>query len=335
MERVYKPLGKNHSKNKINIFTITLFMVFLCFYFFYCKNLNQKIEIVNIQKRQENIKMNIMDTEKNPVSVIKIPVSGIKMLYPTKNNGRTWFSKWDNEKAKILASGQTDSSDKEFIVRGNGTVVIDGDGTAHMKGDSPRMYVYDKTGNEKWNNVEVTVYAKRISETAILSSQGIVIGARSEHQKATLQNPCFGSTYYGRLLYDGRAVFQKEVIHEGAYSINKPSEKNKAEWNTSDGSMPKNVWIGLKFIIKNNPDDKSVKLELYRDLTDGYNGGTWEKVAEYVDSGDWAQSNSGIDVQKTCGYSADKILLDPGTSIFIRNDKIADVEYKLFSIREI
>ena len=190
---------------------------------------------------------------------------GINKLYPTVTNGRVWNSKWLKEDTKTLYSGERDVFDPEFIARGDGMVIIQ-NGSAHLKGDAPRMYVYDELKEKKWNNVEVTVYAKRISESDLLSSQGIVIGARSNHQDASLSSPCQGSTYYGRLQYDGRAVFQKEVIHEGAYSSNKPTENNMAKWNTLDGTMPRNVWIGMKFIIKTQPDKKSVKLELYRDL---------------------------------------------------------------------
>ncbi|MDO8742245.1 MAG: hypothetical protein Q7J45_01725 [bacterium] len=280
------------------------------------------------------------DPEKLPSKPVITPTialsfDGIAMLYPTKENSRVWYSKWAKEKAKTLHSGDSDPVDREFVSRGDGAVYIQGDGTVRLEGDAPRMYVLDPAKNKKWNNVEVTIYAKRVSEYGSTSSQGIVIGARSEHQDATEENPCFGATYYGRLLYDGRAVFQKELIHEGSYSRNKPSETHKTKWNTVDASMPSNVWIGVKFIVKSNPDGGSVKLELHRDLTDGKNGGAWEKVAEYTDRGDWSQINPGIDVQKICGYPANKILLEPGTSVFIRNDEIKDAEYKLFSIREI
>lgn len=279
--------------------------------------------------------------EKNPILVSPRPsntpvvTDGIKILYPTKENGRVWYAGWSDRDAITLKSGKSDPSDLEFIARGNGTVSIGGEGIAHLQGASPRMYVLDPAKNKKWNNVEVTIYGKRISEAGFESSQGIVIGARSEHQDATKETSCLGWTYYGRLLYDGRAVFQKEIIHEGAYSINKPEENNKAIWDTTDGSLPRNKWIGVKFIVKTNLDRKSVKLELYRDLTDGYKGGNWEKVAEYTDSGDWFQTDTDADVMAVCGYPASKILLDSGTSVFIRNDKVKDVEYKLFSIREI
>lgn len=247
---------------------------------------------------------------------------------------RRWGSNWENGRTRNLKSGQWDPYDNEFVVRGNGTVQIDGKGIAAMSGESPRMYVYDKTGNKKWKNVEIVVYAKRISETGIKSSQGIVIGARSEHQDVTESTPCRGRTYYGRLLYDGRAVFQKELIHDEAYSSNKPSENNKVKWSTPDGTIPKNVWIGVKFIVK-TISQNSVKLELYRDMTEGANGGNWEKVAEYVDNGGWSQTDTSVDIEALCGYSANEVILSAGTSIFIRNDEVQKVQYKNFRITEI
>jgi len=260
---------------------------------------------------------------------------GIRMLNQTTVNGKVWVSNWNNGHYRDLRSGERDPDNNQFIARGNGTVTINGSGIAQISGDSPRMYVYDQAKKEKWNNVEVTIYAKRVSESGRKSSQGFVIGVRSEHQDANEQAPCLGRTYYGRLLYDGRAVFQKEVVHEGAYSVNMPNEDHKALWDTTDGSLPQNRWVGIKYVVKTNSDRKSVGMELYRDLTDGENGGNWEKVAEYIDNGKWSQTDTGIDVQKVCGYPANSVLLDPGTSVFIRNDLIKTAEYKFFSIREI
>ena len=245
---------KKYISKITGIITIVIILLLIAdFLFYYKSTTNNSIVYMSKPSISQNItsaiKSNIIPPSNKIISV------AIKMLYPTIENGRTWQDDWQNEFPITLASGQKDSSSPEFVARGNGTIEIN-NGVAHMKGDSPRMYVYDSSGVKMWNNVEVTVYAKRISESGEVSSQGIVIGARSEHQKATLENPCFGATYYGRLLYDGRAVFQKEVIHEGAYSINMPSENNKATWNTSDGTMPRNTWIGVKFIVHTNPDGK-------------------------------------------------------------------------------
>ncbi|MSR76116.1 MAG: hypothetical protein EXS68_00815 [Candidatus Ryanbacteria bacterium] len=268
-------------------------------------------------------------------SAVDAPEKGIKQLYGTKNGGRTWQSAWDGGTQRALRSGQKDPLDPEFVARGNGVVSIDGRGVAQIKGDTPRMYVYDSSSTKKkWNDIEVTIYAKRVSETEQKSSQGIVIGARSEHQDAG-ESPCAGRTYYARMLYDGRVVFQKELIHSDIYSSNQPGENHKVDWGTVDRKMPKNVWIGMKFVVKTRDDGRAVDLKIFRDLTDGKDGGAWEKVAEYADEGNWPQIHKNIDVQKRCGFSAKQILTEPATSVFVRNDAISNMQYKLFSIREI
>lgn len=346
MVEINKTEVKNVQKYKITwIITILLVIIFFVFNFLwnhesiiYISNSSDVISTstdYDLGSQSSILSPNpITNSQSIPSSDMSNNI--ISSIYPTKEGGRVWYSKWSNRKAKTLSSSERDPYDQEFVLRGDGIAKIDGDGIIHLEGDSPRMYVFDPKKVKKWEDVEVTVYAKRVSEYGPVSSQGIVIGARSEHQDATLQNPCLGATYYGRVLYDGRAGFQKEVIHEGVYSSNKPSESNKIKWGTPDGTMPVNKWIGVKFIVKNNPDGKSVKLELYIDLTDGYNGGIWKKVAEYVDNGNWYQNNSpDIDVVKECGYSSNKVLLNPGTSVFIRNDEIKEADYKLFKIKSI
>lgn len=268
----------------------------------------------------------------NKAQEIELPA--ITHLYKTKKGGREWYSSWANSEYRSLKSGLRDPYDEEFIARGNGSVSIDGMGIASLSGDSPRMYVYDSQKEKKWGNVEITVYAKRIAESGKTSSQGIVIGARSEHQDVTQDNPCRALTYYGRILYDSRAVFQKELVHHDTYSSNKPSEKNILMWNTVDGTLPLHRWIGVKFIVR-NINKNAVKLELYLDMQEGKNGGDWKKVAEYTDQGSWSQTDSGNDTLSQCGYAPNKVISDPGTSVFIRNDLIERMDYKDFNIREI
>lgn len=264
-------------------------------------------------------------------------VFGLKMLYPSASeNAREWHEKWANAKPRQLVSGERDPFDYQLMARGIGVVSIDGKGVAKMSGEFPRLYVYDAAKKKKWNNVEVTVYMKRISETGTLPSQGLVVGARSEHQDAE-DNPCLGQTYYGKLLYDGRAIFQKEIIHSEIYSVGKPDEEHKAPWEMGDDAVfPKEKWIGMKFVVRTNPD-KSVSLELYRDLTNGDGGGLWEKITEYTDDGEWKQTDTGTDAEVflKCRHPINKVLLEPGTSVFIRNDSVGSAEYKWFSIREI
>ena len=135
-------------------------------------------------------------------------------------------------------------------------------------------------------------------------------------------------TYYGRMLYDGRVTFQKEIFHP--QSSNPMPDPPIYPWNSPDKELPRNQWIGFKFIVRTIENDH-VNLQLYRDMSDGLDGGDWEKLIEYTDTGGWeAYSNF------ACPESTpEEILLDPATSTFVRNDGIADAQYKWFSVREI
>ncbi len=260
----------------------------------------------------------------------------IKEIYPTKINGREWFSVWDNGISRKITSGNLDPYDPTgwFRIRGDGsgaeipTLYIDGSGTATMSGYQPRMYVYDSLLNQKWLNTEITVYGKRLSETGHDSAQGINIGARSNHQIQGKSN-CNVDTYYSRMLYNGVGNFAKEINWPN--DVKTPSSTFRLNWSTIDDTMPHNVWIGHKFVIRNVDGGSHVKLEMWRDLTDGLNGGDWKLMVEYTDKGDWR-------APETVGCATsdlNKIILEANPSIFIRNTDISSAEYKYFSAREI
>ena len=277
---------------------------------------------------------------------------GISMFYPTAAGGRTWFSRWNNGKERTFKkSGDRDPYDDEFIMRGNGEIIIDGKGLARISGASPRLYVYDEPRKKKWCNLEVTLYCKRVKETADkLSYRGFGIGTRSDHQDAAeeisdvsgiIKGRTQGATYYGKLFYDGRVAFVKELVHHdtAGYSVNKP-DSSKHFWDTPDRSMPPNIWTGMKLIIRNAPDN-TVKLEFHRDLTDGKHGGHWEKLIEYTDKGGWTNPLLTKELIEKCTpkglkvIAVDEVLRNPGASVFIRNDGLAEAQLKKFSIREI
>jgi hypothetical protein len=178
---------------------------------------------------------------------------GIQMLYPTPPGGRVWSSTWDNGHSRSLNSGQRDPYDSQFVVRGDvdptRLIRIDGQGTATLAGAYPRLYVYDLQQAQKWRNVEVTFYAQRVSETGVTSSQGFVARVRSEHQNTDI-TPCAGQAYYGRMLYDGRINFQKEVAYEKYFSTNQPSESSMAGWPGGTQLTP-NLWVGYKLVAMN------------------------------------------------------------------------------------
>ncbi|MGH9977399.1 MAG: hypothetical protein ACRD8Z_16445 [Nitrososphaeraceae archaeon] len=210
---------------------------------------------------------------------------------------------------------------------GDGSLNIHGDeGIAVSSGNAPRIRVVDFDSD----NVEITLHGKRISENEEVSYQGFVVGARSKHYT---DEECYANTYYGRFTYDGRISFEKELFHGHGDDAYYPHlEESIYLW---PGEIPRGEWIGLKFALRTITDENgeaiAVKLELYRDLTDGKNGGTWEKVLEFIDTGDWyVEAKEGI-----CNdYPHNKILFTPGFA-FIRNDYIDEARYKKVSIREI
>ena len=256
---------------------------------------------------------------------------GIKMLHPTITNGREWFNTWDNGHTRILTANDRDLDDPMFKVSGqsNSLVVIDGKGVATMSGTQPRMYVYDQTLALKWLNVEVTVYGERISETQLYVSQGINIGARSTHQNE-VNTPCGVNTYYSRMLYSGNANFAKELNWPD--DVKKPGSTNPIDWSMfGNNTLPYNTWIGHKFVLRTVDSGTHVRMEMWRDLTNGLNGGDWKLILNYTDTGDMTDPTTPGCPTNDLSH----IILEAGPSIFIRNTDISAAQYKEFSAREI
>jgi len=244
---------------------------------------------------------------------------GIVHIYPTAE--RVFESHWDQGGSRTIHGQDRDNVDPDLRVAGrNPELVIHGDGTATLQGNdkseraNPRVYVYPEDRSVLWLNTEVTVYMQRLFEVRELSHAGLHIYTRSEHQDSTAE-PEKGQSYAGRFTYDARVQFTKEIVHGDAYEN---GDSKSFDWNTSDGTMPFNTWIGAKMVTYDLPNG-DVKLELYMDLTDGADGGTWIQTNEFIDDGTWEG----------------RIFQDPSTSVFLRADGMGAVKYKNFSVREI
>ncbi len=254
---------------------------------------------------------------------------GVAMLNPTVPGGREWYSKWGNGHSRTITFGQ-DPDDPEFHGRGDATYSIDGQGVLTASGTYVRMYVYDPAfldtsvydpnNFRTWNNVEVTVYFKRVSDSNVAYG-GIVAGAKIRHVPDS--DLCGTRGYYGRVRNDGGIDVEKEIRHPDSVAIASPT----SPWS----SLPYNVWVGYKYVIRDVDGGTHVKQELWRDMTDGANGGTWEKLYEHVDTGGWGAGHT------PCATGADpaQILTGPNLSVFLRDDSVTDVRYKKWSIREI
>jgi hypothetical protein len=257
-----------------------------------------------------------------------LDVFGIRQLYPSAPSGAEWNSAhWDDEPYDI--SGRNDSRDPFGLsgMRGTGTLEVTGDGELVMSGSQPRIYIYEPDAGP-WQNLEITVYYQRV-EDEDTAYAGLVIGARSGPEGHTDSTACDAHTYYARVRNDGAFDFEKELEHPASST---QSRVQPATAWPPDGEVPRETWIGFKFVIYNQ-GSSSVKLEAYRDMTSGADGGTWQKVNETVDDGGWSVETT-CDEHSPEGGESDLVVLDGGTT-FIRNTDVGEARYRWVTIREI
>jgi hypothetical protein len=206
------------------------------------------------------------------------------------------------------------------------------------------MYIFDATRD--WHNVEITVYGMRVNDTDI-DYGGIQAYARTNHGVVVRSDGGGVSSYlcdtrgYGaQLTYSGQFLFEKETAHGAGNGY--PKVNAKSIW---DSGMPKDQWIGYKFVVRDVNGGQHVKLEAYMDTTNGLDGGAWTKVSEFTDNG----SNFGV------GYDTCKSGINPGlpltssnaragsesgrpnVAVYFRSDGVGTdgLLYKNASIREV
>jgi hypothetical protein len=258
---------------------------------------------------------------------------GITNLYQDAQATQEWNSlHWNNGIERTLSgsAGTRDPYDPTgwSQYRGTGTLTFDGSGLLIMGGGEPRIYINPYEGSSETNpdvlfkNVEVSVYYMRIGSDGA-NWGGCVIGTRSGPNGHTGSNNCSATTYYARLRHDGKVDFEKELCHaDSTVGI------SKSFW--PEGVLPSNRWIGMKFAVYNIDNDQHVKLEMYLDTeSNGANGGTWEKVLEYTDNGNWTAPAGG------CPFPDNYVVTEGGGVVFIRNTSINEARYRWFTVREI
>jgi hypothetical protein len=255
-----------------------------------------------------------------------VDVFGIRKLYPSASSGAEWTSAhWDGETYDI--SARRDPNDPSGLsgMRGDGSLEVD-DGVLTMSGSQPRIYVYPEDGTV-WRDLEITVYYQRVTDSDTAYA-GLVIGARSGPDGHTDTTACDAHTYYARIRNDGAFDFEKELEHPASAT---QSRVNPTTAWPPDGDVPRSTWIGFKYVIYNV--GQTVKLEAYRDMTSGADGGDWELVNETVDDGGWSVETTCAEHSPANGES-DLVQLEGGTA-FIRNTDVTEALYRFVTIREI
>jgi hypothetical protein len=264
---------------------------------------------------------------------------GVAELYPTAAGGLEWSSSWDNGNPRTIGN-EVDPDDSWFDTdHGESTYTVDGTGTLTASGNYTRMYVHDPANVRQWSeNLEITVYVKRMNETQLVDYSGLQLFARTNHGTNGNENRnfCDDRGYGVLVLTDGRWKLEKETAHHLANGyVDLPGKK---PWS----GLPKDTWVGVKFVLRNMNNDTKVKLEIYRDMTAGANGGKWEKLYEFVDNGTnfgagYGPCKPGVNPALPLTHSQIDLTSEtkrPMLSVYARNE-YGTMEYADFTIREI
>jgi hypothetical protein len=277
---------------------------------------------------------------------------GITELNPTATGAREWFSTWGTGSSRSTDWGFIDPG---LVIRGDMVATIAGasgtrSGQMTVTGPNPRIYIRDSESDaippsptpSTWNNVEVTffAYSSMTNPSAATSYAGIEAVAKTNHFPDTWN--CTTRGYGGRMLFDGRIDFEKEVSHT-APEVN--VQQSQGTW-----TYPLNQWIGYKFVARNVDNNTHVKLEMYRDTTLGNQvnpsvpagGGNWVKVGEYTDTGTWSAGYGNCTAQNAfdTGKTDRSLPLTwPNYSVYLRTDDENGAGltqyYKWLSVREV
>jgi len=262
---------------------------------------------------------------------------GIKKLYPSIPGGREFYM----PEIDIGAVGAVNRiRSTEMVVRGNGSVNPNGIWYV-MNGSAPRLYVYKSDSMEPftwdahyWHNVEMTCYYHRDTEAD--NVRGFHLAATGFHEYGGTAAEVY---YLSHLFADRQFAFGKENKHGGG-----PSEGYADPIRAPAPPMDVNRWYGLKFVVRTGSVDKIeiqpqpegkgrvevlatrlyTDLEGYADDTDGQHGGSWRKVIEFRDDGNWLHPPNGRYPPWTYGHSC-----------FVRSDAVRNFLINRFSIRTI
>ncbi|MBN1602467.1 MAG: hypothetical protein JW915_12715 [Chitinispirillaceae bacterium] len=268
---------------------------------------------------------------------------GIVKFYPSKPGTIEWNSAhWNNGIERTVKYSRDESDPTDWTEDHSASTSgfnIDGKGVMNMSGGGPRFHINSlritKCAGQFFLNTEFTGYYRRVGNSGA-DYGGMVVGVRSAPlgHASSGGDDCDATTYYARFRHDGKWDFEKELKHPTSeYRSSSGIHTHGILWNGQP--LPENRWIGMKYLVYNVENNTNVKLELYIDSISGgtaKGGGTWEKVGEVIDGGDWPAASSLI---TGCSYSDPKLVITEGHGTILMRTDGDGAEYKMVSIREI
>lgn len=255
---------------------------------------------------------------------------GITHLKASLPGGMEWTSDWGNARRFDGADPQDPWFDS---AHGAASYRVQ-DGQLFITGPTPRMYIRDPELERQWRNVEVTVYFKRVADEGVPYA-GMVAVARSAHGRYDDDNDwlCDTRGVGARLRYDGNVDFTKETAH--------PAVDVTASRVYEPGGLPKQEWIGFKYLVYDHPED-AVVMELWVDRTEGVDGGDWTLVNRAVDNGRlFGKVPCAEGVRPSLALTNDPVRVGsesgkPNLDVYLRSDGVLyeGLVYKWASVRE-
>jgi hypothetical protein len=200
----------------------------------------------------------------------------------------------------------------------------------------------------RWSpSVEFTVYFTKKSHNPTQGIKGscLEIHLTSDHHFGTSACPYNAHEYILNIMNNGEVYFTGEPYHTTRRDPKPDGIIDVDFWGTNHEGIPLDVEIGIKFVKRVSGNGKNVLLEAYRDMTNGANGGTWQKLFEFEhEEGNWdneeleQQFNLSILNNQECVIvptSADMPHAHDGGMCYLRMSSVKEIELRWLSCRDI
>ena len=286
-----------------------------------------------------------------PPTGTNIDPLGVKMIYPTKENGQTWFQNDNPEADGRLISQEVITRVGDYFISsaeigGATTYLITTDfgdlGQLPCAAQDSNWSTFASQGNiftnEDWRDVEMTilVYPQELNTTAGVEPDDFDFGLQARSSSFELGQPtgCCGIFRYAAALLTtntganiGRVRFNKTM------SANNPNRTENFTQTVKTTFY--RTWTGMKFCVYNTtgPNNEAwITLELWlcpSDLDTDIRT-NWTKVASFIDKG-----NNWGTVGESCNGTAGQAFTWGTPTVSMNYNNMPELRWKKFSVREI